>query len=107
MTVGLAFFLGFLFYALVVIGMYTPAIKTHQYYIPGSMLFALAASFLWPWVTQNTESQEELYLRGIIWDAMLIGCYSLIPIFFGVRLTPMAMFGVVLVLVGIATMKLS
>lgn len=47
------FVLGFLIYFATVYGMYTPAIKDHRWYVPGSMLFGTMFSWVWPHGCEN------------------------------------------------------
>ncbi len=99
------FFLGFLVYFASVYGMYTPAIKDHPYYVYGSMIFGFAFSWTWPLVVKLT-SPEDLYVRGMLWDAMLVGCYAFLPFFFGYKPTPAILIGGLITVAGLMIMKL-
>ena len=100
------FILGFLIYLLSVYGMYTPAIKNHPWYIPGNMVFGVAVGWVWPLVVKLSPDANTLYFRGMLWDAMLVGCYALLPYFFGVKPPPVVIFGGVIACSGLLIMKL-
>jgi len=100
------YLLGFLSYFLAVWAMYTPAIKNHEHYIIGSMIFGFCMSFSWPYIVKHTNDPNLLYTRGLIWDAMLVGCFTVLPLFFGVKLGLTAWIGVALVVLGLIIMKL-
>lgn len=105
MIVGL-FLLGFLAYFLTVYGMYTPAIKNHAWYVPGSMIFGAAFSWVWPLVVKLTPNTEQVYFRGMLWDTMLVSCYAFLPFLFGFKPTLYVVVGGIVAVSGLLIMKL-
>lgn len=100
------FFLGFILYFVTVWGMYTDSVKNHPWYVPGSMLFGTAFSWVWPLVVKLTPNAQDVYIRGMLWDTMLVGCYAFLPYLFGLKPTPMVVVGGVIAVVGLLIMKL-
>lgn len=106
MSVFGAYLLGFLLYVLSVLMMYSSKVKESSWYIPISMVMSLSGTFLWTWVVKHTNDPNTLYVRGLIWDSILLGCYSFIPFLLGVKFTGTALLGIALILLGFGVLKL-
>ena len=105
MIIGL-FALGFVIYFLNVWAMYTPAIKDHAWYVPGSMIFGFCFSWVWPLVVKLTPTADQVYIRGMLWDSMLVGCYAFLPFLFGFKPTAQVLIGGAVTVIGLLIMKL-
>ncbi len=101
-----------LFY-IVAIGLYCMAVylnysslRTSGWFIPAGLVLSLITNLVWLFIVQNTPDKHLLYVRGLIWDAIIVGAYALIPIlFFGVRLTGWTLIGGITTMVGLVLMK--
>lgn len=99
------YLLGLLIYIISVYITYSDKIKQSPYYFYIGISLSMVCSFLWMYIAKHS-SGKQLYLNGIYWDSMIVGCYSLIPVLaFGVRMSSLNFLGVFLVLVGIFLTK--
>lgn len=104
--IALAYFIGFVFYCLSVMLSYSASMKTTKWYFPLGLLAAIAVNFIWLFLAKHSLDHKQIYLRGLIWDSMIVGCYVIIPIlFYQVRLTGYTAIGAGLILTGIALTK--
>lgn len=101
-----SYILGFLIYVAAVTMMYVGSIKSQPWYIPLNMTIGLIASFLWAWVVKHSPDKGDLYVKALVWDVMLIGVYSILPLLFGVKLTGNIAIGATLIVAGLIVMKL-
>lgn len=105
LIIGL-FCLAFVLYSLTVWGMYTPSIRSHEWYVPGSMLLSASFSWVWPLIVRLTPTAEDIYVRAMLWDSILIFCFAFLPYLFGVELSAKVMLGGVITVTGLIIMKL-
>ena len=100
------FCLAFVLYSLTVWGMYTPSIRGHEWYVPGSMLLSASFSWVWPLIVRLTPTAEDIYVRAMLWDAILIFCFAFLPYLFGVELSTKVVLGGAITVTGLIIMKL-
>lgn len=100
-----AFIVGLVFYSLTVCLLYSSNFKNSPYYYWVGLVIGLITSSLWLFIAKQSEGSN-LYVRGLIWDCMIIGTYVLIPaLFFDVRLTLMTTIGCVFIVIGMLLTK--
>jgi hypothetical protein len=104
--VYLLFVLGFILYAFSAWFMYQNHFKDQWFFLPVSISAGILGSILWGTVAKITLATNELYMRGLIWDAMLVGCYTLLPFFWGVKLSMTSYVGVGITVVGLVLTKM-
>lgn len=82
-------------------------LKRSAWFYPIGLILALIANIIWLHIARTTLDKELVYIRGLVWDAMIVGAYVAIPvIFFGVRLSGVALLGVTLIITGLVLTKL-
>lgn len=101
----LPYIAGLILYSLSVCISYSDTAKASSWYFPLGVSFSMIAAFIWMWIAKNSQAQNDIYIRGLIWDSMIVGCYTFIPFLFGVRLTGLSMLGALLVVVGLILTK--
>lgn len=101
-----AYLLGFVAMCCGVWMMYSEAMKSSSWFIPLNTAISIVCSLLWAYVIKNTSETNALYIRGLFWDAMIIGVYSLLPLMFGVKLNTTTAIGVAITLVGMVVVKI-
>lgn len=84
---------------------YSDKIKATNWYFPLGLFLATITNLLWLWIAKNSPNKADIYLRGLIWDSILVGCYVLVPLFLGVRLNLATSLGVILVVIGLILTK--
>lgn len=68
---------------------------------------AVANGLLWSWAARHAGDNRTLFNLSMGWDAVTILSYSVLPLVaFGVRLSPLAWVGLVLVVVGSLLVKM-
>lgn len=77
-----------------------------QWWFPWSLAgLAAGNGLLWSWAARLTDART-LYSMSICWDCITILAYSALPLVaFGVKLTPLAGVGVLLVVAGACLVK--
>lgn len=102
----LPFLIGLLVYIAAVFLSYSEKMKASHWYFPVGILIAIVANVMWLYIAKNSPAKESIYVRGLIWDSMIVGTYTLIPIvFFGVRLSSWTLAGAALIAVGLILTK--
>lgn len=103
----LQFTLGALMYSLIAYISYSPVIKSSPWFYPLGLTGALIANLLWLWISKTESVASNLAIKGIFWDVMLTLVYLAIPLLlFGVRLSNVQIFGILLILTGLIMVKL-
>ena len=79
-------------------------------YAGGSLGWVIAAgvgnAILWAWATKVAKTPEELFVISCAWDLMLIGAYTILPVFAGlVNLSATQVSGVALMVLGFLLVK--
>lgn len=107
--ITLAYTIGFIVYSLAVVLSYSDRLKnTSWVFFSLGLVLAVIANVLWLWIARTTQIPSELYIRALVWDSMIVGTYTLVPIMMlGVRLSSTAIIGIFIIIVGIAITKLS
>lgn len=105
--IALAYSIGLALYFASVAVSYSKDFKASHYYFPVGLLLALTVNFLWLYIAKHSPNKESIYVRGLIWDSMIVGSYALLPIaFYGVRLSGFMLVGAVLIVSGLVLVKL-
>lgn len=85
---------------------YSDKAKASNWYFPAGMALALVSNSIWMYLAKHSANTNQVYVRGIIWDSMIIFAYSILPIFiFNVRFTIGQSFGVAFILFGFGLLK--
>ncbi len=85
---------------------YQTAFKATPWFPRTMILLYVANGWLWAWACRRTESDRQLYSVSVAWDVVTLAAYNILPlVVVGVRLTPTAFAGFVLVVVGACLVK--
>lgn len=94
-------------YAAMAFASYSQSFKVSSWYFPVGIASAVVANVLWFLIAKADPNSSSLMIKGLIWDAMLMMMYLLVPIlFFEARFTNMQMAGLALTVVGLFLTKL-
>lgn len=86
---------------------YSGTFKASSWYFPLGIASAIIANVLWFMIAKAEPNSSPLMIKGLIWDAMLMLVYLIVPIlFFEARFTPIQMVGLGLTVVGLFLTKL-
>jgi hypothetical protein len=59
------------------------------------------------YIAKNTADKHDVYIRGLIWDSMIVGCYAVVPVLmYGVAFTGRMAMGVAMIVAGIVLTKI-
>lgn len=85
---------------------YSPAVKAWRWF-PGLMIALYVANgWLWALAARWSASDRQLYSVSVAWDVATLAAYNLLPLVVcGVRLSPTALAGVALVVLGACLVK--
>jgi hypothetical protein len=104
---SLFYSIGFLLYALSATLSYSERAKVSAWYFPVGIAMAIVANLIWLHIAKISTVGSETFVRGLIWDSMIVMCYVIVPIlFYGVRLNGIAGLGAVMIVVGIFLTKM-
>jgi drug/metabolite transporter (DMT)-like permease len=105
--IALYFLMGALLYVVSVCLIYNESFKKTPYFIWVGLFVGLVANYVWLSIAKQSKGAD-LYVRGLIWDCLMIAAYTLIPVmFYGIKLTPTTIIGCVLIIVGIFLTKVN
>ncbi len=103
----LQFLIGALMYGTMAFASYNESFKVSAWYFPVGILSAVVANVLWFLIAKVEPNASQLMIKGLIWDAMLMLVYLIVPlVFFEARFTPIQMVGVGLTIGGLFLTKL-
>jgi multisubunit Na+/H+ antiporter MnhE subunit len=106
-SITLSFIAGLALYVSAVMMLYSDRVKSSAYYFPLGLAIAVAANFLWLYIAKNTADKHDVYIRGLIWDSMIVGCYAVVPVLmYGVAFTGRMAMGVAMIVAGIVLTKI-
>lgn len=104
--VFLLYFIGLLVYLTTVSMNYSDKAKASFWYYPAGMTLALLSNFLWMYLAKHSLNSNQVYVRGIFWDFMIIFAYSILPIIaYDVKFTTLQLCGAGLILFGFGLLK--
>lgn len=108
MNLILAFFGGFLTYVAAVSLAYNDYAKSQWWYYWVGIGLAIVGNYLWLWIAKSSPEKNSVYFNGLVWDSIIVGVYSLVPIaMFGVRFSMLTGLGVLMVVIGMITIKVA
>lgn len=85
---------------------YQPGIRARWWFLVLVAALGAANGFLWSLAARLSESNRQLYSVSMAWDVCAIVAFNLLPLMVcGVRLTPVATVGFVLVVGGACLVK--
>jgi multidrug transporter EmrE-like cation transporter len=106
MEISILYFIGFMVYLFTVCMNYSDKAKAAFWYYPLGMVLSLVSNYIWMYLAKNSENPNQVYVRGLVWDSMIIFCYSILPFFFfSVKFGIYQSIGVGLVLIGLGLIK--
>jgi drug/metabolite transporter (DMT)-like permease len=104
----LQFISGLVLYSAMAFASYHPALKASPWFFPVGIGSAVVANFIWFSMAKADPVSSSLMIKGLIWDAVLMLCYLIIPIiFFEAKFTPVQAVGVGLTVIGLFLTKLA
>lgn len=103
--INAAFILGIIVYTTTVFLLYSGTFKASPYYYWIGLLIGFVTNSLWLYIAKQSEGST-LYMRGLIWDCIIVGTYVLIPpLFFSIKMNPTAVVGCVFIIIGMILTK--
>ena len=86
---------------------YSDAFRGSQFYYPICFTIGTVLNAVWYWVVQYIGSDKHrLYVYSVIWDAVIVAVFYLIPLFFcDVHLSKWGILGLALIIGGLALIK--
>lgn len=102
----LLYLMGMMVYLATVSMNYSDKAKAALWYYPAGMTLALISNFLWMYLAKHAVNPNQVYIRGILWDSMIIFAYSILPVLiYNIKFTTLQLFGVGLILFGFGLLK--
>lgn len=102
----LYFTLGTFMYLLSAYNIYDPTCRGSKYFFATGILLSVLANFIWLLITKSTENSQTIFKYALIWDVLLTLSYFAIPIaLFNLSMDFRHWIGVLLILIGIVTLK--
>jgi hypothetical protein len=102
------YFIGLAIYLITVSMSYSDKSKAAFWYYPLGMALSLVTNYLWMNLAKTSDGSNQVYVRGIVWDSMIVLAYSVLPFFcFNVKLTAVQSLGAGLVIIGLGLIKLA
>jgi len=85
---------------------YVESFKNSAWFTPACLSIVLVGNFMWIYYVKSTNDPNQIFVSGLIWDALLTASFTLVPfIFFNVKLNKYSMIGFVLCLIGLGLLK--
>lgn len=82
-------------------------VREQWWYFPLGILLGIVCNFLWFWAAKYIGDKEKIYVFSLCWDTTMTLVYYALPIFlFGVRLDRWSVLGVLLMVSGLAIIKM-
>ena len=104
--VFLFYLVGMMVYLTTVSMNYSDKTKVSLWYYPAGMALSLLSNFLWMYLAKHAVNPNQIYIRGILWDSMIIFAYSILPLFVcNIKFTTIQLCGVGFVLFGLGLLK--
>ena len=101
------YLIGLITYILSVVVSYSTALKQTQWYFPIGLALAFVANFIWLYIAKNSFDKESLFVRGLVWDSMIVGAYVIVPLtLYSVRPTGYTLIGCTFIVIGLILTKL-
>jgi hypothetical protein len=101
------YLVGFVIYILSVVVSYSNGLKQTHWFFPIGLILAVIVNFLWLYIAKESPLKDQLYVRALIWDSMIVGAYVLVPlVLYGVRPTGYTLAGCVFIVLGLILTKL-
>lgn len=103
----LIIFIAFILYSLYTYIGYKDSIKnSNSYYVYG-IIIVIISNLLWMYLNKTLQSKDSTLIYSLIWDIMIAVSAIIIPFFFfKMNLTNISYVGIVLIVVGLITLKL-
>lgn len=74
------FFIGMILHCLLAYTSYSASIKANTaLYFTIALLGSLTTSMIWFWIARVEQNSGALLLKGVYWDAMIVGAYIGVP----------------------------
>lgn len=100
--------IGFIIYVLSVMVSYSVGLKQSNWYFPVGLTLAIIVNILWLYIAKHSPDKNELYIRALIWDAMIVGAFVVVPlVMHGVRLSGWTLVGCIFIIIGLVLTKVS
>ena len=86
---------------------YSTSLKQTNWYFPIGLSLAIVANTMWLYIAKHSSVKDDLYVRGLVWDAMIVSAYVIVPlIWYGVRPTGYTLAGCIFIVIGLILTKL-
>lgn len=101
------YIVGLVIYTLSAMMSYSNKAQSAKWYFPVGVGMAMLANFLWLHIAKISVGHET-FVRGLVWDSMIVMCYVLVPIIlYGIRLTGFTALGAALIVAGMFLTKIN
>lgn len=85
---------------------YNEKLRNSHYYLLAALGFSVISNILWVSLARKLSDQKEIFKYGFYWDTSTYLPIILIPlIFFGMKQSPLAWFGVGLIVIGVILLR--
>jgi hypothetical protein len=106
--IWLTFILAFVLYAASAYLSYHKEWKSSNFYFPLGIFVGLLITTLWFWLVKNMDDKNEIYFYSLVWDAIMIGVFYIVPIIvYGVNINKIGLIGLFLIICGLIIFKTS
>lgn len=86
---------------------YHESFRNSQWYMPAGLILGFMAVIIWFSTVRLIGDKHRIYFYSLMWDAVLVGVYYVIPIlFFNVRLDKWGIIGLALMTLGLVLVKM-
>lgn len=106
MNIALIYIIGLAIYSAAVVASYSEKIRMSNWFIPANMAAGLMTAYLWGSVVRQTNDNNQIYVRALWWDSMIVLTFALMPLTFGIKMNTVSAIGVLLIIIGIIITKI-
>lgn len=86
---------------------YNQDFRRASWYWPTCVVMGLLTSGVWYAMVKYLDNKQRIYVYSLCWDTVMCCSFYLVPVFFfGGKLDRWAVFGLILMLVGLAVLKI-
>ena len=86
---------------------YSEGMRREWWYVPLAVFVGTIASTIWFWTVRYIDDKDRIYVYTMFWDFVLCAVYFVVPLlWFGVKLDRWQLCGLLLMIIGLAVIKL-
>lgn len=86
---------------------YRADLRCSRWFMPVYIAASVGCAVCWVWAVRALDDQKRIYFLSLVWDLLMVVCYYLLPlVLFDFKFNKWTWFGVGLMLVGLAVVKI-